>query len=87
MFAKSKSFNATQLRDLDRIESVVEQMLKDGEALLQRPLLLQRLWENGLSHHNWAGLAPYQEWYNVSLAGCMQIPTELVDFLLYTART
>lgn len=82
-----KTYNATQQRDLERIDSVVAQMLEDGDALLSRKLLLQRLRELGLSHNNWGGLAAYQDWYNVSLAGCMQVPTELVDFLLYAART
>ncbi|MEL7090187.1 MAG: class I SAM-dependent methyltransferase [Pseudomonadota bacterium] len=82
-----KPLNATQKKELARIDAVVAQMLEDGDALLSRPLLLERLRQLGLSHNNWGGLAAYQDWYNVSLAGCMQVPTELVDFLLYAAKT
>lgn len=83
----NKQFNRTQMRDLEKIDRVIAQMLQDGERLLSRDVLLRRLREIGLSHNNWNGLAAYQDWYNTSLAGCMQVPTELVDFLLYTART
>jgi len=82
-----KQYTDVQLRDLKKIDRTVAQMLEDGAGLLSRKLLLQRLREFGLSHNNWGGLATYQDWYNVSLAGCMQVPTELADFLLYAAKT
>jgi predicted O-methyltransferase YrrM len=82
----SKELNKPQRNDLAKVDTVVTQMLEDGQALLHRPLLLQRMKEFGLSNNNWVGTASFQDWSNISKVGCLQYPTELVDFLLLAAR-
>ena len=63
-------------------------MLTDGEALLNRGLLLRRLKEFGISGTSWwKGLDHFADWRNTNLLGPQQIPTEFVDYLLYTAST
>lgn len=75
-----------QINDMEKIDNVVERMLASGEEVLNRSVLLGFMKEFGLAHNAWGGLAAFQEWYNVSPVGCLQIPTEIVDFLLYAAR-
>lgn len=77
----------SQKKDLEKGHAVLKAMLADGEKLLDRKVLLGHLRAFGLARNNWAGLSAYQDWYNVSDVGPLQVPTELVDYLLYTART
>ena len=81
----NNGFSRAEVHDLKKLDRVVTQMLLDGPALLNRALLLQRMREFGLANKPWGGLAKFQDWFNVSKVGTLQIPTELVDFLLYAA--
>lgn len=74
--------------DLRRQAKVIETMLQEGEALLDRARLLAHLQEFGLSGSTaaWKGLASYADWINTSVVGPLQIPTEMVDYLLYAGR-
>lgn len=77
--------NDIQRRDISNAALVVRDMLAAGETLRQRSLLLGFLKRFGLAMNNWDGLAAYQDWYNASIFGVQQLPTEYVDYLLYTA--
>lgn len=65
---------------------VAQEMLADGEALLDRTCLLAHIRSFGMPRSNWRGFAHLQDWQNSSRVGLLQQPTEFADFLLYCAR-
>lgn len=73
-------------RDARNAHQVVQAMIEDGEAVLDRARLMQHVRNFGLAFNDWQNLNNYTPWYNSTPVGLLQIPTELVDFLLYAAR-
>ena len=74
--------------DLRRQAKVVEAMLEDGDKVLDRNTLLKHLKRFGISGNTslWAGMDHFSDFQNKSRMGPAQIPTELVDYLLYAGR-
>lgn len=69
---------ATLSPSMDQQEAVIRNMLNDGEALLNRGLLLRRLKEFGISGTSWwKGLDHFADWRNSNLLGPQQIPQSL----------
>lgn len=83
---KIKARINTRAPNYTKADAVIAAMLLDGEALLDRGLLLQRLREFGIAGTSWwKGLDNYADWRNDNLLRPQQIPTELVDYLLFAA--
>lgn len=84
--AKVKARVTTLSPSYAKADAVIAQMLADGPALLDRGLLLARLKDFGIAGTTWwKGLDNYADWRNENLLGPQQIPTELVDYLLFAA--
>lgn len=73
-------------RDMENATQVVRDMLAAGEGVRDRTRLLEFFKRFGIGFNGWAGFAAYQDWYNASAFGMLQVPTEAVDYLLYSAR-
>lgn len=83
--ARPALVQANPKADLIKGTAVIEEMLKAGQSLRKRPVLMGYLQRFGLAMNNWDGMAHCQEWFNASVFGLQQIPTEYVDYLLYAA--
>lgn len=84
--AKVKARITTLAPSYVKADAVIAQMLLDGPALQDRGLLLARLKAFGIAGTTWwKGLDNYADWRNDNLLGPQQIPTELVDYLLFAA--
>jgi len=74
--------------DLNKGRLVIESILKAPvQEVANRNFLLNKIKEYGCTYQNWPLYAAYQEYINASDYGPLQIPTELVDFLIYSLRT
>ncbi len=84
--AKVRARAQTLSPDFTQADAVIAAMLQDGDALLNRGHLLARLKEFGIAGTSWwKGLDNYADWRNDNLLGPQQIPTEIVDYLLFAA--
>jgi len=77
---KVKARLTTLSPNMAKQEQVIATMLTDGEALLNRGLLLRRLKEFGISGTSWwKGLDHFADWRNTNLLGPQQIPNTSDD--------
>lgn len=82
---KPAPLNPRQRRDVDHATDVVKRMLDLGPELKNRTVLMEQMRAFGLAFNGWPGLHAYQDWFNSSKFGLLQLPTEFVDYLLYAA--
>ncbi|MGM3307613.1 class I SAM-dependent methyltransferase [Anabaena sp. WFMT] len=70
--------------DLEKGRIVIESILSSSkEELKNREFLLEKIKDYGCPYQGWSLYSPYQQYVNASDYGSIQIPTELVDFLIY----
>jgi Methyltransferase domain len=70
--------------DLNKGRVVIESILSSSlEELKNRDFLLEKIKAYGCPYQGWGLYSPYQQYINASDYGSLQIPTELVDFLIY----
>ncbi|MBK1990747.1 class I SAM-dependent methyltransferase [Sphaerospermopsis aphanizomenoides BCCUSP55] len=81
----SDVMNQTALEyDVKKGRVVIESILSSSrEELANRDFLLEKIKAYGCPYQGWSLYSPYQQYVNASDYGSIQIPTELVDFLIY----